>query len=153
MKRAQLILLCVVLLLHIRISAQEPLPGLTEKKPPKPYLFTSLPDQFEVSLPQLQQILSANVNEKVSAQLSGQIQITGIVVDKSQHTPGSLTSNIRIENYHNALLNLTIRFLADNSTSIQGRIIHPKYGDVLEIFKQNDRYFIRKISQRLFMPE
>jgi hypothetical protein len=133
--------------------AQEPLTALREKKLSKPSLFTSVPEQLEVASSELHRILSSDVNERISAQLSSQLQLVGVVVDKNQHTAGSLTVNIRLKNYDNALFNLTIRFLADNSTSMQGRIIHPKYGDVLELYKQGDRYYLRKISQRLYMTD
>jgi hypothetical protein len=153
MKQLQLILLCVVFILHHQIQAQEPLAALREKKLSKPFLFTSLPDQFEVAATELHQMLSGDVNEKISAQLSSQFQLVGLVVDRSQHNPGSLTVNIRLENYHNALFNLTIRFLADNSVVMQGRIIHPKYGDVLELFKDKNRYYFKKVEQSLYMPD
>ena len=153
MKRMQFTLLCVVFILYGQIHAQEPLAALREKKLSKPSLFTSIPNPLEVAAPELHLLLSGELNEKISAQLSSQFLIEGIVVDKNQHTPGSLSMNIRLRNYDNALFNLTIRFLADNSTSIQGRIIHPKYGDVLELFKENDRYYFKKISQRLYMPD
>jgi hypothetical protein len=153
MKRMQLILLCSVLLVHAQLHAQEPLSALKEKKLSKPSLFTSVPEQLEVASTELHRILSSDVNEKISAQLSGQFQLVGVVVDKNQHTPGSLSMNIRVQNYDNALFNLTIRFLADNSTAIQGRIIHPKYGDVLELYKEGDRYYLKKIAQRLYMTD
>jgi hypothetical protein len=152
MKRMQLTLLCVVFA-HIVIHAQEPLSALREKKLSKPSLFTSVPEQLEVASSELYRILSSDVNEKISAQLSGQFQVAGLVVDKNQHTPGSLTMNIRLENYDNALFNVTILFQADNSTSIRGRIIHPKYSDVLELYKERERYYLKKVSQRLYMTD
>jgi hypothetical protein len=153
MKRMQLILLCVVLFVSDQLYAQEPLAALREKKLSKPSLFTSIPEQLEVASSELHRILSSDVNEKIFAQLSSQFKVVGLVVDKNQRTPGSLTMNIRLENYDNALFNLTIRFLADNSTAIQGRIIHPKYNDVLELYKEKDGYFLKKISQRLYMTD
>lgn len=153
MKRMQSLLLCVVLVLHYQVNAQEPLSALTEKKLSKPFLFTSLPERFEVASAELHQILSSVENEKIFAQLSGQFTVEGSVVDRNQHTPGSLSVNVKLQNYHNALFNLTIRFLADNSSSIQGRIIHPKYGDVLELYKENGRYYFKKTLQRLYMPD
>jgi hypothetical protein len=145
-------LLCVVLAAHGILYAQTPL-SATKEKQPKPYLFSSLPDSFEVSSAELTRLFSPEINSNVSVQLSAQFKIEGIVVDKNQHTPGSVSINIRIRNYDNALFNATLRLQADNSTSIQGRILHPRYGDVLELYKQNNKYFIRKISQRLYMPE
>jgi len=149
----QLILVCLVLVLHGQIHAQEPPATIREKKLSKPSLFTSLPEQMEVASTELYRILSGDVNEKINSQLSSQFHIVGSVIDKNQHTPGSLTMNIRLQNYDNALFNMTIRFLADNSTSIQGRILHPKYGDVLELYKEGDRYYLKKISQRLYMSD
>ena len=153
MKRMHLTLLCVVLIAQTQISAQEPLSALREKKLSKPSLFTSVPEQLEVASTELHRILSSDVNEKISAQLSSQFQVVGLVVDKNQHTPGSVTMNIRLHNYDNALFNITIHFLADNSTRIMGRIIHPKYSDVLELFKEKDRYYLRKVLQRLYMTD
>ena len=147
----QLTLLCVVFV-HL-IHAQEPLAALREKKLSKPSLFSSVPQQLEVASTELHRILSSDVNEKISAQLSGQFEVVGVVVDKNQHTPGSLTMNIRLQHYDNALFNITILFQADNSTNIRGRIIHPKYGDVLELYKERERYYLKKVSQRLYMTD
>jgi hypothetical protein len=152
MKRMLLTLLCVVFV-HILVHAQEPLTALREKKLSKPSLFTSVPEQLEVASTELYRILSSDVNEKISAQLSSQFQMVGVVVDKNQHTPGSLTMNVRLQNHDNALFNVTIHFQADNSTSIRGRIIHPGYGDVLELYKEREKYYLRKISQRLYMTD
>lgn len=153
MKRMLLILLCVVFMVHGKLYAQEPPLALTQKKMPKPFLFTSLPEQMEVGSIELHHILSSDVHEKISAQLSRQFRVEGVVVDKNQHTPGSLSMNIKLENYDNALFNLTISFQADNSTAIRGRIIHPKYGDVLELYKEKDKYYLKKILQRLYMTD
>lgn len=153
MNRTQLILLCVGFILHHGIYAQEPLSVLSEKKLSKPFLFTSLPERFEVASTELHQMLSGDVNEKINSQLSSQLRVVGTVIDRSQHTPGSVSINVKLENYDNALLNLTIRFLADNSATIQGRIIHPRYGDVLEIYKENGKYYVKKTLQRLYMPD
>jgi hypothetical protein len=133
--------------------AQEPPLALTEKKQSKPFLFASLPEEFEVATTELHKVFSGDVNGTIVAQLSSQLRVEGTLVDKNQHTPGSLTVNVRVHNYQNALFNLTIRFLADNSTSIQGRMIHPRYGDVLELFKKDGRYYMRKKLLRLYMSE
>lgn len=153
MKRLHKLLLCAALILHGCIYAQEPPSAVAGKKEDKPLLFSSLPDGFEVDQTALQKIFSAELNTPVTSQLSSQFSIQGKVIDKNQHNPGTLTVNVRLSNYHNAIFNLTMRLLADNSASIQGRILHPKYGDVLVLYKEKDRYFIKKSSQRLYMPE
>ena len=153
MKRMHMILLCVVLILHGQLHAQEPLTAITEKKQAKPPLFASLPEQFEISSIELQKLLSTELNGQIFVQLSSQFIIEGKVVDKNQHTPGTFTVNIRLQNYQNALFNATIRLLADNSTTIQGRILHPKYNDVLILYKDKEKYYFKKSMQRLYMPD
>lgn len=145
--------MCVFLLLHGYTYAQEaPLP-VFQPKAEKPLLFSALPDEFEVNADTLQKMLSAEIDEPIRSQLSGQFQVQGKLVDKSHQNPGSFSVNLLLTNYHNALFNLSARLLADNSLSMQGRIVHPKYGDVLILYKVKDKYFFKKQLQKLFMPE
>jgi len=153
MMRLHRLLLCVVLTLQGPLFAQLPTKGNEANQSSKPLLFSALPDSFEVDRPQLQKLFAANINENISLQLSSQFSINGVLVDKNQHNAGSLTINIRLANYKNALFNLSLRLLADNSTSIQGRILHPRYSDILILYKEKDRYFMKKTSQKLYMPE
>jgi hypothetical protein len=145
--------MCVVLLLHGHLYAQESTLSVNQNRVAKPLLFSSLPDKFECNAAGLQQLLSGEITEQVSIQLSSQFAIKGKVVDKNQQNPGSFSVNVRLENYHNALFNISVRLLADNSTNIQGRILHPKYDDVLVLYKDKDTYYFRKQSQHLYMPE
>lgn len=153
MKRMHLVLLCVVLMLHGTFYAQRPLDAVLEKKQTKPLLFASLPDHFEVNSPELLKLVSTDTNRQIAVQLSGQFYIEGSIVEKNMQTPGTVSINIRLHNYQNALFNISISLLADNSTSIQGRILHPKYNDILILFKDKEKYYFKKISQQLYMPE
>jgi len=140
-------------MLHGQLYAQEsPLPFYKPLQA-KPLLFASLPDQFACNTSELQKILSGEINQRISVQLSGQLTLIGIIVDKNQQNPGNFSVNVRLENYHNALFNISARLLADNSLSMQGRVIHPQYGDVLILYKEKDKYYFKKQSQRLYMPE
>lgn len=142
----------VVVLLHGYLHAQEP-PIVSQSQAAKPLLFAELPQSFEVSAAALQRILAAPANEQIHSQLSSQFAVDGLIVDKSQHQAGTVSVNVRVTNYHNALLNLSVRLLADNSLLIQGRMLHPRYGDVLVLSKEKDRYFFTQRSQNLVMPE
>jgi hypothetical protein len=153
MKRKHTFILCVVLLMHGTLCAQEPPVGVSQSRVNKPLLFATLPDQFECNYNELQKIVSAESNAEISAQLSGQFSIKGVVSEKNHSNPGTLSVNIRLQNYHNALFNISLRLLADNSINIQGRILHPKYDDVLVLYQDKGRYYFKKKSQRLFMPE
>ena len=153
MKRFCAILLGLATLLPCAVHAQKVVLPPRDSQPSKPLLFSSLPDQFEVDRSDLLKLFSASVNDSIHLQLSPALQIEGRIVDKTQHNPGSLSVNARVSNYSNALLNISMRLNADNSSNIQGRILHPKYGDILQLYKEQDRYFIKKNSRGLYMPE
>ena len=147
------ILLCVgLLVLHGSLCAQKPLvKGLQQKE--KPFLFTALPDRFDCNATELHKIINAAPGEPISAQLSDQFHVTGKVIYKKQTQPGVISINARLTNYHDALFNISISVLANNTTNIQGRIIHPNYGDVIILAREKDRYYFKKILQRLYMTE
>lgn len=153
MKRLRCLLIGLALLAYIDSRAQDTSPPAPTEKSQKPLLFADLPAYFEVNKAELQKIFSTEPGQPIKLQLSPQLVIEGKVVDKNQHNPASVSVNIRVANYHNALFNTSVKFNADNSTSIQGRILHPRYGDVLQLYKDQDKYFIKKNSQALFMPE
>lgn len=145
------LMLCVAMMLYGSLQAQEP--PVSVEKQAKPTLFSALPDSFEVDRSVLQQLFSKEVNELISLQLSSQFIIEGRVVDKNQHNAGSISVNIRLSNYHNALFNISMNLLADNSAGMRGRILHPRYGDVLVLYKEKEKYFFKRNSQQLYMPE
>ena len=146
-------MLCVVLLLHGILHAQEPLIKLAPSKEARPFLFGNLPEEFEISLPALQNLFSSTLNEQINTQLSDQLLIKGKIINQSQPVPGTFSINIRLENYHNALFNVTARLMPNNSFYMQGRILHPKYGDVLVLVKNKDRYLFKKNAKRFIMPD
>jgi ABC-type transporter MlaC component len=152
MKRLYSLFIAVALLLHGYIHAQQP-PAYTQQKQQKAELFAALPDSFEVDKAELQKIFAAEVNSSVQLKLSHQLSLEGTVLSKQQNNPVSVSTNIRVTNYKNALLNVTVKLAADNSSNVQGRIFHPRYRDVLILYKVKDRYYIKKSSQELFMPE
>lgn len=153
MKFRHTLLLCVVLLMSMEFHAQEPLKAITQERVAPPSLFSSLPEQFECDQTALQKIVSGSVNEQIIAQLSGQFLLKGIILEKVNRKGGAYSINFRVQNYHNAIFNISVRLLADNSITIQGRILHPQYDDVLVLSKERDKYFFRKKLLRLYMTE
>lgn len=152
MKRLH-ILLCVVLALNGSLYAQKPPVKVLQQKEAKPFLFSALPDHFECNYSELQKILEASPNEQIIAQLSDQFRVEGKIIFKKQVQPGVISINARLTNYNNALLHISIRILANNTTNIQGRIIHPRYGDVILLAYERGRYYFKKDLQRLHLTE
>jgi hypothetical protein len=145
--------LCGILLVHGSLCAQKSPLALNRNKVEKPLLFAALPEVSEIGDDAIRKLLGSAENEQINIQLSGQFRLKGQVVAKNQQIPGTFSINVRAENYHNALFNLTVRLLADNTMSFQGRIIHPKYGDALVLTRENNRYYFRKRPLKLYMPE
>ena len=104
-------------------------------------------------LPHCLTLLKRKIGAEVETKLADALLIEGTIVDKVQNTAGSISTNMRVSNYKNALFNISLRLMADNSTSMRGRILHPRYRDLLILYKVKDRYFIKKGSQELYMPE
>lgn len=153
MNRNNIALLCTSLLLYAGVCAQEPTLAFLQPKTAKPLLFFSLPQKLECPSFDLSRLLSFEVDESFSMQLSDQFLLKGKIVEKIQENPGTISINIRAENYNNALFNISVRLLADNSVSVRGRMIHPRYGDVLTLSKENNKFYFTKREQRLVMPE
>ena len=144
--------LCVLLWAQ-DLSAHKLPPALHHQKVNKPLLFKALPEVIECGSADLEKLFALAVDEQFSIQLSGQFHLKGKVVAKNQQNAGTFSINVRAENYDNALFNLSVRLLADNNVTIQGRMIHPRYGDVLVLSREKNKYYFRKRSQSLFMPE
>lgn len=153
MRHALTVCLCMLLLAQVHLHAQKLPPALNHPKVNKPLLFTGLPENFECGAADLEKLFGLAVNEQFSIQLSSQFLLKGKIVAKNQQNAGTFSVNVRAENYDNALLNLSVRLLADNNLTIQGRMIHPRYGDVLVLSRDKNKYIFRKQSQKLFMPE
>ncbi|HRE52184.1 MAG TPA: hypothetical protein PK339_12225 [Flavitalea sp.] len=133
--------------------AQQTRLPLHQKKTDKPLLFAALPERFECDAAEISALFSREINERFSTSLSDRLLLEGLVIDKMLDNRGVLSVNIRLQNYDNALFNLTLRLQANNTASIQGRILHPRYGDALMLTKENNTFYLYKRDQRLVMPE
>lgn len=153
MKRMHTGLFCVVLLLHGYLHSQPPIEGHSHQRQAKPLLFANLPDSLEMNYAEFNKLINGVVNEQIIAQLSSTFRVNGKVQYKGQTQPGTFSINIKLQNYDNALFNVTMRLMADNSTLIRGRIIHPRYDDVLILSQEKGKYIFRKKYQRYVMPE
>ena len=156
MKHNCILLSCLLFLLPppwAMVRAQQSRLPFHQDKTDKPLLFAALPEKFECDAAAITRLFSLGINERFSAPLSGLFLLEGRVIDKTQHNGGTISINIRLQNYDNALFNLALRLQANNTASIQGRILHPRYGDALILTQKNNAFFLHKRDQRLVMPE
>lgn len=153
MTRICTLLVCAVLFVCGSVYAQEPEKNLVQKKTTKPMLFGALPDHFELDAPALRKLFDAAEAADIHSQLSSQFIVSGKVLEKNQPAAGVWSMNLRLSNYQNALFNLSLHLMPDNSSVVKGRIVHPKFGDVLVLEKEKGRYYFRRLPVDRFMPE
>ena len=132
-------------------SAQ--VPFTKDKKAEKPTLFASLPPKLTCNKPELEKILQYAKSDQISIKLSDHLILSGEVIEKVETSPGIQSMNIRLSNYGNALLHVSIFRQADNTNKIVGRVIHPKHADALEIAEENGKYYVTKHKMEFFMVE
>ena len=116
-------------------QAQDPL--FKERVPQKPLLFANLPTKLNCDRPELEKLLHTVISQNISLKLNDKLLLKGEVIEKNELSSGVQHMNIRLSNFGNALLNITITNQADNTNKIVGRIIHPKNGDALVIAEEN----------------
>lgn len=132
-------------------SAQDPFSKNIRAE--KSTLFASLPQKSPCSRPELEKILRYTKFEKFSIKLSDNLLLAGEVIEKVETSPGIQNINVRLSNYGNALLNISIFSQPDSTNTIVARIIHPKHADALVIAEENGRYYVTRHKMEFFMVE
>lgn len=132
-------------------SAQDPF--IKDKRAEKPMLFASLPSKLTCNRPELEKIQQYVKSDQISIKLSDNLILSGEVIEKVETSPGIQNINVRLSNYGNALLNVSIFIQPDKTNKIIGRIIHPKHADALVIAEENGKYYITKHKMEFFMVE
>ena len=131
--------------------AQAPLSKETSAQ--KPLLFPGLPPKFACNNTEVEKFFLASKSDHINLRLSDNLLLSGEVIEKVETTPGIQNINIRLSNFGNALLNISIISKADNTRTIVGRIIHPKHSDALVIAEENGKYYVTKYKMEFFMVE
>jgi hypothetical protein len=132
-------------------SAQDPSTQINSAG--KTSLFAKLPSKLACNRPELEKVLRYKKSEQISLKLSDNLVLSGEVIEKTEATPGVQNVNIRLSNYGNALLTVSIFTNPDNTNSIVGRIIHPRHAEALVISEENGKYYVTKHKMEFFMVE
>lgn len=127
-------------------------PPVKQLLPNKPLQFSTLPDKFEVNLPAFDRLATTRTEEKISFQF-GKFVFTGTITEHVVRSAQCTSINIQSTNMPGTLFNLNILTQPGNTQLINGTIINPKSGDVLVLVHENDRYYLQKLPQQLFMTE
>jgi hypothetical protein len=133
-------------------TAQEPI-AVRQTLLNKPLVFSRLPERSACNSAELQKVFYNKKTDSISLKLSAQLTFEGEVIEKVQHTPGSLSINVRSVNYPGSILNITFTSRPGKSPKITGRIFNPQSGDVLLLTEEKDQYFLLKQPQQFFMTE
>ncbi|RYG04664.1 MAG: hypothetical protein EOO02_05600 [Chitinophagaceae bacterium] len=119
----------------------------------KPFIFSRLPQKFEISTKTLKNIFNLNLNDEISLPLPGGNAFNGKVSSKVQRDENVLSVNIISSNFPGTLLNISLITHSDKSEKMIGRFLNPRSGDVMLIEKENERYVISKDLQKYVMAE
>jgi hypothetical protein len=131
--------------------AQDPFSN--NKKAERPLLFAGLPPKSVCNFSELQKTIHYLKADQISIKLSDNLLLSGEVIEKVETSPGIQNLNIRLSNFGNALLNISIISQPDKTDKIVGRIIHPRHADALVIAEENGKYYITKHKMEFFMVE
>lgn len=142
--------LLTTLSLSVDVSGQGPL--AKDKIAAKPALFTSVPARSLCSRAEMEKFAQVTKSQKVTVKLTETLLLSGEVIEKIESSPGIQNINVRLSNYGNALLNVSIVSGAGGKT-ITGRIIHPGHSDALVITEENGKYYVTKHKMEFFMVE
>jgi hypothetical protein len=128
-------------------------PPLNQRPAEKAPLFSQLPEKISCSAVSLKNIFQASVNSTISVTISPSMKIEGLVLAKVAVTPEQLSINIRCTNFQDALLNISRITETDGTFSYIGRMVSPRYGDVLLLWQENGLYSFIRQQQLLTMVE
>lgn len=145
--------MCFLLAIYGSLAtlAQEPPSKANQIK--KSSLFDQLPQKTACDKTELEKIRHQKKSQSISIKLSDALTLTGEILESLTTSAGVQNINVRLSNYGNALLHLSVRQGADKTNKITGRIIHPNHSDVLVISEENGHYFITKHKLEHFMVE
>jgi hypothetical protein len=142
----------VALQIYASESLGQKIPVPTEKNLQRT-MFAAVPARVSYPSTELNKIFSLHINDDVSIRLNDQFVFTGTIIDKVERKSGTVSLNIRSVNYPGALFTVSSVNIPGEKTVFTGRILHPGYGDVLELIQENDQYYLRKKNQNKMMVE
>ena len=129
-------------------SAQEKVP-LNEPDYNKPKLFNKLPDKIPVDIEELNSFITGNTETGKETQLkSADNKISSLggkvvsIASKYQNTMHSVV--VRLDDFNGATLTLSSSIQPDGTVLYTGRIISFQHGDLYELQKKDDQYFLIK---------
>jgi hypothetical protein len=144
------LLLFLLTLVFLNVGAQQRSIGENDQRPA---LFAAVPLKSHIVSEKLARVRALEPGKPFLLEITPGTVLEGSVVEKIQHSSNSTSINIRLTNYSNALFNIFFVTKESGKTEIHGRIVHPKFKDVLVLSKENDRYVLVKKEQRLYVTE
>lgn len=150
----RLLLIAVIYqILPSDLVAQPGRPSKSTTPELKPFIFSRLPEKFELSERTLKGLFNLNQKDEVNLPLPGGNAFRGEVTSKVQRDGNVLSLNVISSNYPGTLLNISLITNPDRSEKMIGRFLNPRSGDVMVIEQENERYVITKDLQKYVMAE
>lgn len=124
-----------------------------ETRAQKPLLFELLPSKSHCSRTELEKIVHSGRSRSISLKLNNDLELSGEVLENLTTSTGIQNINVRLSNFGDALLHISIIKRPGRPDKMIGRIVHPDHGDALTISEENGRFYITKHKRQFFMVE
>ena len=135
---------------NLSLAAQPP---LHQVLPVRPLLFNHLPQKTILAPSLFEQLFSADAGQNIHIPLGEGKFLDGIVKEKTLRNKYVTSLTIECTNYDGALLTFS-RISAGNApVTYSGRVVNIRYGDVLLLTQENNRYYLTKQKQSLVLVE
>jgi hypothetical protein len=140
----------VFCILSVTSLCQPPVPA---RLPDKPILFGNLPEQLSIPAITIQKIFAGSSTGFIRIPAEEYGYLEGYIIEKVSKSSSVITINIRLTNYDQALFTISRIIGKDQKENFIGRIVHRNYSDVLLLIQENEKIYLRKEKQSLFLVE
>jgi hypothetical protein len=138
------LLACLMLCLFRSFAQSSPVPP-NEPNYSRPKIFTDLPEKQSLHVKEAESLLDMSVGTKVNVHIAKNLQLTGVIVSKSDPASSSVKSVVVKSNLRQGTTFTFTRISeANGKVTYIGRMINRGAGDALEITREGDNYILRK---------
>ncbi len=124
------------------LQAQDTVP-LNEPDLKKPLLFEQLPSRIAIEASTIQSILAMQPGASVSISM-GKTNLEGSIISSTLKYNNIRSVIVRSSNFNGATLTLSSSTQTNGTVKLTGRLLSMQHGDLYELQRVNEQYFLIK---------
>lgn len=150
-----LCILCVVVFCALswrKVNAQQiPVPHRREES--KTSMFDRLPQRSSCNPGILERLFKDSVNDDVDIRFNENFVFKGVITAKVKRSSGVISMTIRSDNFPGAVFTVSMIPVPGKPYLYNGRILHPRYRDILILTQEAGRYYFHKQDENSLITE